>query len=390
MQFIHVADLHIGATFAGIRQPSGAVAEQLLNAPDIGLRKIVADAQAQHVDFVVLAGDLFATPNPDQQSLLRFRTAMMALDEANIPVFAGTGNHDFGLYEKLHHLLPSNVRLFANQGETFELTTQANETVAISGFSYDQRHLSTSMLPVFPQRFDVDYHIGVYHGEQSGTSGNYAPFTIPDMLAKQYDYWALGHIHQRSLLHERPYIAYAGNLQGYHEKETGAKGYQLVSMFDGGLTPQFVPVAPVEWVRAEIESIDPQLVVESLRTAFSDVSTLQLVVLHLVTDNLDVQQQVLQHTFDVNYYRQHDDRFYVVEVKLENHQERGLPTVEEVYWEKSYANVFNEANLYELGLKTVKDPTLLARLTSEDFMQSVSQKARGYIQAVEEVTNENK
>lgn len=389
MQFIHVADLHIGATFAGIRQPTGAVAERLLKAPDLGLSQIVQDAISQQVDFVVLAGDLFATPQPDQQSLLRLRTAMMSLDEANIPVFAGTGNHDFGLVDKLKELLPSNVHLFGNQGETFEFTNKLNETIAVSGFSYDQRHLTTSMLPIFPNRLDVDYHIGVYHGEQSGTSGQYAPFTVPDMLAKKYDYWALGHIHQRALLHERPFIAYAGNVQGYHEKEVGAKGYQLVTLVDGILTPQFVSVAPVEWVRAEIEAEDPQVVIESLRTAFKDVTAFQLIHLNVITNDQRVQQQILQHTFDINYYRSPNDPFYVVNVHLGQTQDKGLPTVDEAYWDMAYEDVFNEQNLYELGLKMVKDPTLLEQVTSTDFMDEITRKARGHIQSVEEVTNEN-
>ena len=389
MQFIHVADLHIGTTFAGIRQPTGAVAEKLLKATETGLNQVVNDAIQQNVDFVILAGDLFATPNPDQQSLLRFRTAMMRLEEVGIPVFAGTGNHDFGLVTKLKQLLPDNVHLFIDQVNTFELTTLMNETVAVSGFSYEQRHLENSMLPIFPERRDVDFHIGVYHGEQSGTSGQYAPFTVPDMLAKRYDYWALGHIHQRTLLHERPYITYAGNLQGYHEKESGAKGYQLVNLVDGYLTPQFVPVAPVEWVRAEIEANDPKLIVESLRKAFTGVSAFQLIHLNVLTHQQEVQQQILQHNFDVNYYREDYDPFYVVNIHLMSPEYQGLPTVDESYWEASFDGVFNEQNLYDLGLKMVKDPLLLAQVTSSAFMDEVSQKARGYIQSVEEVTNEN-
>jgi len=389
MQFIHAADLHIGATFAGIRQPNGVVAEQLLNAPDQGLAKLVSDAIANDVDFVILAGDLFATPQPDQQSLLRFRTAMIQLESAGIPVYTGTGNHDFGLAPKLRAMLPENVHIFSDQGETFTLTNQVNETVAISGFSYDQRHLSVSMLPTYPQRLDVDYHIGVYHGEQSGTSGQYAPFTVPDMLALQYDYWALGHIHQRQLLHERPYVTYSGNLQGYHEKETGAKGYQLVDDVDGILTPKFIAVAPVEWVRAEIEADDPEVVAKSLRQAFMGLSKLQLVSLVLITNNHATQQQILQHAFDVNYYREADDHFHVVGIKIGQSQSTKLPTVDSAYWDASYDAVFNEDNLYELGLKTIKDPALLSIITSKEFMTGISEKSRGYIQSVAEVEHEN-
>ena len=49
-----------------------------------------------------------------------------------------------------------------------------------------------------------------------GASDHYAHF-VADLLAKRYDYWALGHIHYRQFL-EQP-ILYAGNTQGRSIKE---------------------------------------------------------------------------------------------------------------------------------------------------------------------------
>src|SRR5690606_40260244 len=47
-----------------------------------------------------------------------------------------------------------------------------------------------------------------------------------------YDYWALGHVHQRELLHADPPILFSGCLQGRHARETGPKGATIVS-FNG-------------------------------------------------------------------------------------------------------------------------------------------------------------
>jgi DNA repair exonuclease SbcCD nuclease subunit len=50
------------------------------------------------------------------------------------------------------------------------------------------------------------------------------------LVAKGYDYWALGHIHQREVLSEAPFVAFSGNIQGRHARETGAKGCFLVTV----------------------------------------------------------------------------------------------------------------------------------------------------------------
>jgi len=59
---------------------------------------------------------------------------------------------------------------------------------------------------------------------------NYAPCAIEDLVNKGYDYWALAHVHQAAILHERPHVAVCGNLQGRHIRESGSKGASLVSV----------------------------------------------------------------------------------------------------------------------------------------------------------------
>jgi DNA repair exonuclease SbcCD nuclease subunit len=79
------------------------------------------------------------------------------------------------------------------------------------------------------------------------------------LLNRGYDYWALGHIHARSVppLHESPYIAYSGNLQGRHIRETGAKGCLVVTVDEGDLTAvEFVATDTVRWQTLEV-SLEP-------------------------------------------------------------------------------------------------------------------------------------
>jgi DNA repair exonuclease SbcCD nuclease subunit len=66
-----------------------------------------------------------------------------------------------------------------------------------------------------------------------GGHANYAPCTLDELVNKGYDYWALGHVHQKCILHERPHVVFAGNLQARSIRETGPKEACLVTV-DGG------------------------------------------------------------------------------------------------------------------------------------------------------------
>ena len=87
-----------------------------------------------------------------------------------------------------------------------------------------------------------------------GAHANYAPCSLPELVAKGYDYWALGHVHQGRVLNERPHVVFPGNLQGRHVREVGPKGAFLVTVEEG----QVVDVAALTFdvVRWEVLDVD--------------------------------------------------------------------------------------------------------------------------------------
>src|SRR5690625_5024236 len=92
---------------------------------------------------------------------------------------------------------------------------------------------------------------GNLHGDKRHDS--YAPFTINDLLTKNIDYWALGHIHQRSVLKENPSIVYPGNIQGRHRKEEGLKGCYWVEMTKHKTKLSFIPLQTIEFDTVKID-----------------------------------------------------------------------------------------------------------------------------------------
>lgn len=110
--------------------------------------------------------------------------------------------------------------------------------------------------------------MGVLYTGLGGIGGhaNYAPCAIEDLVNKGYDYWALAHVHQAAVLHERPHVVFCGNLQGRYIRESGPKGASLVAVEDGQveeISPFHVDVVrwlhllvPVDHCGAAADAVD--------------------------------------------------------------------------------------------------------------------------------------
>ena len=100
-------------------------------------------------------------------------------------------------------------------------------------------------------------NVGVLHTSMDGREGHepYAPTTLATLAARGYDYWALGHVHQRAIVSQAPWIVFPGNLQGRSVRETGAKGCALVTVKNGvvtGVREEALDV--VRWAVVELEA----------------------------------------------------------------------------------------------------------------------------------------
>jgi DNA repair exonuclease SbcCD nuclease subunit len=99
------------------------------------------------------------------------------------------------------------------------------------------------------------------HTCASGREGHqrYAPCTVSDLCSRRYDYWALGHVHEREILHEAPHVVFPGNLQGRHIREPGPKGAMLVTVA-GGRAPEveFRALDVLRWNRCTIDATGAQ------------------------------------------------------------------------------------------------------------------------------------
>ncbi|MGO2853430.1 MAG: metallophosphoesterase family protein, partial [Tetragenococcus koreensis] len=144
---------------------------------------------------------------------------------------------------------PANVQLFKEENvQTITGRTKKGESYAISSFSYLHPQISQKKINEFPTKQE-GYHLGMYHGDMG--SDRFAPFQLQEMKRKNYDYWALGHIHVPTVLSQEAAILYAGTPQGHTQKEE-ATGVNLVTIENGHTTWQTEDVSAVRWKSQDV------------------------------------------------------------------------------------------------------------------------------------------
>ena len=253
MKFIHTADLHLASPFQGLTAMPDQLWQQIYQSTFTAFEKIVDAAIEEQVDFVLIAGDIYDGERKSIAAVNFFSEQMDRLNQHQIPVFLCYGNHDFRK-DPTSAGLPANVTVFPNQVTTKQFTLTDGTTVAVTGFSYDQRWLDDDPTVDYPEKGTVDWQVGMLHGalHQAGAN-HYAPFTLDELKAKHYDYWALGHIHKHQELAANPPIVYSGNPQGRHKNEGGAHGYYLVHDEGQRLVPTFKQVGGIDWVQVLVD-----------------------------------------------------------------------------------------------------------------------------------------
>src|SRR5579863_10246255 len=255
MKFIHCADVHLDTPLQGLAQYSGAPVHEIRNATRRAFEKVLNAAIAEKVDFMVIAGDLYDTGLKSFESALFFNKQMVNLKEAGIDVYLIYGNHDAS--SKLTKQLrpPGNVHVL----RASEPQTIVNEHlgIAIHGQSFATPEITEDLAANYPDPFRDLLNIGMLHTNLSGISdhANYAPCSLEELKNKGYQYWALGHVHNRQVLCADPYIVYPGNIQGRHGKEQGEKSCELVTVADAGtisISPISTSVVP--WIESCIDA----------------------------------------------------------------------------------------------------------------------------------------
>lgn len=232
-RFLHAADIHLDSPMLGLEADPDAPAQVLREATRTALCNLVSLAIAEKVAFVLIAGDLYDGDWKDYRTGRFFIAQAARLKDCGIPLVMVAGNHDAESIITRHLRLPDGRTLLPHeQCGRVELDEVG---VVIHGQSFATRAVTQDLSRNYPAPAPGLFNIGLLHTALNGRPDHdpYAPTTPETLAAKGYDYWALGHVHAREIVHRDPWIVFPGNLQGRRIRESGPKGATLVTVQDG-------------------------------------------------------------------------------------------------------------------------------------------------------------
>ncbi|MBQ9020822.1 MAG: DNA repair exonuclease [Eggerthellaceae bacterium] len=264
--FLHAADLHLGAPMRGLRALSPQWADEVAQAIPAAFDRLVETALERSVDFLVLAGDIFDQARPSYANYLRFAHGLARLDEAGIPTYLCTGNHDpYTSWRTDLVDLPSSTYLFPADKPGFTCFEKAGEPLVVFGGRgfYNQVFESGANIAEGIDRSAAEsacgrkapFAVGVIHTGLN-LDPNKAPTDPKALLDTGMDYWALGHIHQPLVDDEEdPHIVFSGCIQGRDVNEAGARGCFLVTLEEGKANrAEFLPLASIVWQTLDVDT----------------------------------------------------------------------------------------------------------------------------------------
>jgi DNA repair exonuclease SbcCD nuclease subunit len=185
---------------------------------------------------------------------------MERLAESDISVYIVHGNHDplNGWGSEFH--LPPNVTTFGGRATTEPVLRRGKEVARVTGVSYPRERVTENLAASMKSDPDDIYSVALLHANVGGQTGHadYAPAKLDELTSSGFDYWALGHVHSRSVLATTPCtVAYPGNPQGRNARESGPRGcYQVDVNSQGQAQLKFIDTSLVRWTHLDV-SIQP-------------------------------------------------------------------------------------------------------------------------------------
>ena len=233
MKLIHCADLHLDSRME--RNLTGAQARERNGELCATFARLVRYARENQVAAVLIAGDLFDTRRAESRTVGFVLDQMRSAPETEF--FYLRGNHDEGQELLAEFALPENLVTFGPRW-----VTHRRDHVTISGVEPDRGAWEDCYeLPHCPEE---TVNIVMLHGQVATRAGE-EMIALPKLRGKNIDYLALGHIHSYQLqrLDSRGLWCYPGCLEGRGFDECGERGFVLLEIQGGEITPRFVPFA---------------------------------------------------------------------------------------------------------------------------------------------------
>jgi len=234
-RFIHAADVHLDSPLRSLALRDPDLAELIGNATRRAFVRIIDLCLDEQVDALLLAGDLYDGDQTSMKTARFLSEQIRRLHEAGIHVFVIRGNHDALSRITKELTFPDSVKVFGGRAEAIVVDRSNGDfPVAIHGLSFAQPHAPESLIGKYKLPIEGAVNIGLLHTSLAGAPGHdlYAPCSLADLQATGFRYWALGHVHKRSVVEGKCAIVMPGMPQGRDINEAGAKSVTLITVAD--------------------------------------------------------------------------------------------------------------------------------------------------------------
>ncbi len=247
LKILHTGDIHLDSAFTSLSPDEAR--ERRAESREL-FSKVIDIANAENVDAIILAGDIFdAYPiRPETaESFLR------DLKRAKAPVFITPGNHDPYSPDSPYRTLvfPDNVHIFTDEALSFvELPEKAARIwgAAYKNEVYDERILNGFRVP-------EDDYINILTLHSNLYTDGYSPVSANELANSGADYVALAHVHKPTELLKagRTHYAYCGCLEAHDFGECYDSGFYIVTVENGNATLSRRSVSDVSYREASLD-----------------------------------------------------------------------------------------------------------------------------------------
>jgi DNA repair exonuclease SbcCD nuclease subunit len=259
VRIVHAADIHLDSPLRGLgRLDDPDLVASLRLATRHAFDNLIEYCLAQTPDALLLAGDLYDGDWRDYSTGQYFVNRMRDLADAKIPVFFVRGNHDAESVITRSLTLPPTTKGFSTDKPESHVLDDVG--LAVHGQGFATRSVTSNLASAYPNPHAGLINVGLLHTSIQGYEGHdpYAPCSENDLYGRDYEYFALGHVHkQQQSVRGRSAWAFSGNLQGRNPRETGPKGALDVRLsLDAAPVITFVPLDVARWESLEVDLSD--------------------------------------------------------------------------------------------------------------------------------------
>ena len=251
VKLLHTADVHLDSPLRTLALRDPDLAQRIDNATRTALARIVDIAIEERVAAVLIAGDLYDGGQRSMTTAAFLIAQFRRLQSNGIQVFLIRGNHDAESRITKEIGWPENVHRFDGHGGHKMLD---GTDIAIHGVSFANPHAPESLVGKF-RPVEGAVNIAMLHTSLAGAPGHdpYAPCTVADLVSAGFDYWALGHVHVRTVHHQTPFVVMPGMPQGRDIGEDGPKSATLIHVQDGSIQIEERPTAEILFRRLDCD-----------------------------------------------------------------------------------------------------------------------------------------